>query len=198
MTPFFRPTLLARLAAGLLALACSVAMAQKNPSEEPDTLILSDTLEYNDNTRESIFTGNVVMTRGLMTLMADKLVMREDADGFQYGTATVQGGKRVVVRRETPENFELIEATGLRAEYSSKTDTIEMVGQAVVSKFICGKPMDTIRGERVKYNQTTNVYQAVGGAGSAAEGGRVRSLVTPGAKADKAIADCKKNPPPKP
>lgn len=195
MKPLSRSAWLIRLTAGLMALACASAMAQKKPEEEPDTLILSDTLDYNDESRESVFTGNVVMTRGPMTLHADKLVIREDTEGFQYGTATVNKASRVTVRNETPENFEVIEATGLRAEYSGKSDVIEMIGQAVVTKYICGKPMDTIRGERVKYNQATNVYQAFGGAQSAADGGRVRSLVTPGAKTDKAIAECKQNPP---
>ena len=53
-------------------------------------------------------------------------------------------------------------------------------------------PLDTIRGERVKYNQTTSVYQAFGGPQSSAQGGRVRSLATPSAKTDAAIEACKR------
>ncbi|WP_413817067.1 lipopolysaccharide transport periplasmic protein LptA [Pusillimonas sp.] len=167
--------------------------ANGQSQEEPDTLILSDTLNYNDAAKESTFTGNVVMTRGLMTLHADTLTMREDAEGFQHGVATVSGsGKRVKVRQENPEKFEVIEAEGVRGEYNGKTEEIEMIGQAVVTKFVCGKPFDTIRGERVKYNQTTNVYQAFGGPQSSAQGGRVRSLATPSAKAEAAAADCRK------
>lgn len=167
--------------------------ANGQSQEEPDTLILSDTLNYNDAAKESTFTGNVVMTRGLMTLHADTLTMREDAEGFQHGVATVSGsGKRVKVRQENPEKFEVIEAEGVRGEYNGKTEQIEMIGQAVVTKFVCGKPFDTIRGERVKYNQTTNVYQAFGGPQSSAQGGRVRSLATPSAKAEAAAADCRK------
>ncbi|WP_397474645.1 lipopolysaccharide transport periplasmic protein LptA [Pusillimonas sp.] len=181
------------LCAAALALATTAASAQQAaPEEEPDTLILSDTLNYNDATKESTFTGNVIMTRGLMTLHADTLVMSEDPEGFQHGVATVSGtSKRVTVRQENPEKFELIEAEGLRGEYNGKTDEIEMIGQAIVTKFICGKPLDTIRGERVKYNQTTNVYQAYGGPQSSAQGGRVRSLATPSAKADAAAEACR-------
>jgi len=173
--------------------ANGAASANGQSQEEPDTLILSDTLNYNDAAKESTFTGNVVMTRGLMTLHADTLTMREDAEGFQHGVATVSGsGKRVKVRQENPEKFEVIEAEGVRGEYNGKTEEIEMIGQAVVTKFVCGKPFDTIRGERVKYNQTTNVYQAFGGPQSSAQGGRVRSLATPSAKAEAAAADCRK------
>jgi len=163
----------------------------KKAEEEPDTLILSDTLHYDDAKRESTFKGNVIMTRGLMTLRSDTLVMHEDAQGFQYGTATVGANKRVVVRQENPEKFEVVEAKGLRAEYNGKTDEIEMIGQAVVTKFVCGKPFDSISGERVKYNQSSNVYQAFSGPQSAGSGGRVRSLAMPSAKADAAAAACK-------
>ena len=181
------------LCAVALALATTAVAAQETaPAEEPDTLILSDTLNYNDATKESTFTGNVVMTRGLMTLHADTLVMSEDPEGFQHGVATVSGSnKRVTVRQENPEKFEVIEAEGLRGEYNGKTDEIEMIGQAIVTKFVCGKALDTIRGERVKYNQSTSVYQAYGGPQSAAQGGRVRSLATPSARADAAAEACR-------
>ena len=196
-----------------LALACSAAQAApadsspgaaqakpaaaapggKTPAAEPDTLILSDSLNYNDAKKESTFSGNVVMTRGAMTLRADKLVMHEDAQGFQFGTATVNQGNLVFVRQETPEKFEVVEAKGLRAEYNGKTKEIEMIGDAVVTKFVCGKPFDKISGDRVKYNQETNIYEAFSKPGaSSTQGGRVRSIATPSAKAEAAAADCRK------
>lgn len=185
MTPF-RLFLAAFLAAGL---ATTPAQAQE---EEPDTLIISDTLNYDDNTKESVFTGNVILTRGNMTLHSDRLTMREDAEGFQYGTATVEGNKLVFLRQENPEKFEVMEARGLRAEYDGKTEEVEMIGKAVVTRFICGKPFDNIQGERVIYRQKTETYQAFGGPNSSAPGGRVRSLATPRARADAAIEACRK------
>ena len=50
----------------------------------------------------------------------------------------------------TPENFELIEGKGLRAEYDGTNSTFDLIGQAVVVRYVCGKPFDTIRGERVR------------------------------------------------
>ncbi|MCB5363682.1 lipopolysaccharide transport periplasmic protein LptA [Pusillimonas sp. CC-YST705] len=193
-----RPTLLSWLALLPILLLCAQpALAQTNaPENEPDTLILSDTLEYDDLKKQSIFTGNVVMTRGLMTLNADRLVMREDKQGFQHGTATVTGSPRVVIRQENPEKFEIIIARGLRAEYNGQTDEIDLIGQATVTKYVCGQPFDTISGERVKYNQRNSTYNASGGPQSAAAGGRVRSLATPSAKAEAAAAACKDAPKP--
>ena len=82
--------------------------------------------------KQSVFTGNVNMTRGLMTLTSDTLEMHEDAKGNQYGTATANKGKVVTIRQERPENFELIEGKGLRAEYDGTNSTFDLIGQAVV------------------------------------------------------------------
>jgi len=177
--------------AACLAGAAPLALAQQGTQEEPDTLVISDTLNYDDIRKESVFTGNVVLTRGDMTLHSDKLTMREDAEGFQHGTATVEGGKLVFLRQENPEKFEVLEARGQRAEYNGKTEEVEMIGKAVITRFICGKPFDNIQGERVIYRQKTETYQAFGGPNSAAPGGRVRSLATPRARADAAIEACR-------
>lgn len=163
------------------------------PAEEPSTLILSDTLHYDDIKRQSIFTGNVVLTRGLMKLTADRLEVHEDAAGNQFGTATAETGKIVTIRQDRPETFELIEGTGLRAEYDSSKSEFDLIGQAIVIRYICGKPFDTIKGERVRYNEKTGTYQAQGGPNSSAAGGRVRSLAEPRAKADAAVAECRKS-----
>lgn len=190
MTPL-RLLIPSLLAAGL-ALSAPAAAQQGQAQEEPDTLIISDTLNYDDGTKESIFTGNVVLTRGNMTLHSDRLVMREDAEGFQHGTATVAAGKLVFLRQENPDKFEVLEARGERAEYNGKTEEVEMIGKAIVTRFICGKPFDNIQGERVIYRQKSETYQAFGGPNSAAPGGRVRSLATPRARADAAIEACRK------
>lgn len=190
----FRTRLCNRLALVLLITAFStpVLAQETEPAEEPDTLVLSDTLTYDDAKRESVFTGNVIMTRGDMTLHSDKLVMHEDAEGFQYGTATVNEGKLVFIRQEDPAKFEVIEARGLRGEYNGKTEQVEVIGQAIVTRFVCGKPFDTIKGEKVVFNQKTNTYHAYSGPQSAAPGGRVRSLALPRAKSDAAAAACQK------
>jgi len=164
------------LLAFALCTLLGVAQAQKKPSstaalapkEEPSTMILSDTLHFDDSKRESTFAGNVVMTRGFMTMNADALNLREDAEGFQYGNGTVKPGKRVFIRQVRPEVYEVLEGVGVR-----------------------GQHFDTVSGERVRYSQKTDVYEAFSGPDSANSGGRVRSVAQPRARADAAVAECK-------
>ena len=141
--------------------------------------------------KQSVFTGNVNMTRGLMTLTSDTLEMHEDAKGNQYGTATANKGKVVTIRQERPGELRTHRRQGLRAEYDGTNSTFDLIGQAVVVRYVCGKPFDTIRGERVRYNEKSGTYEAHGGP--TGRGRRpVRSVAEPRAKADAAIAECRK------
>ena len=164
---------------------------QGENAEEPATQILSDSLTYNDANRTSRFTGNVIMTRGSLTLTADQLDMREDTEGFQYGVATVEPTKRVYIRQENPESFEVLVGLGERAEYDGKEETFDLIDRALLIRFICGKPFDTISGQRVRYEQKTDSYRAFGGPGSDNPQGRVRSVAQPRTKIDAAIETCK-------
>ena len=116
----------------LAAFSVPLMAQDEEPAEEPDTLVLSDTLTYDDTKRESVFTGNVIMTRGNMTLHSDTLVMHEDAEGFQYGTATVDEGNLVFIRQENPEDFEVIEARGLRGEFGRASAPVVLTAQCLL------------------------------------------------------------------
>lgn len=176
----------------LISMWCAAPLsAQTDPEPEPDTIVISDTLHHDDVERISTFTGDVVMTRGQLILHSDRLDLSEDTDGFQYGVATLDTSDRVRVRQENPEDFEIIRGEGLRAEWDGKAEELELIGQAIITRYVCGKPVDEVRGERVIYYQKTDTYEAFSGPESAADDRRVRSVVRPRAVADKAIEECR-------
>lgn len=182
---------LALLAAvGSLALMTAPAASAQTAPAEPDTIILSDTLHYDDLNKTSTFTGNVVLTRGEMTLRADTLITHEDAQGNQFGTATADQSGHVTIRQENPAKFETLIATGLKADYVGQSGDITLTGQAIVTRQVCGQTLDSVRGAKIIYHQKTGTYEAFGGKGSAAKDGRVRSLSQPQSRADQAIAKC--------
>lgn len=157
-------------------------------SAEPDTVILSDTLEYDDTNRVSTFTGNVILTRGNLNLRADRIVVNEVADGSQRAVATVTQSPLVQARQESPEKFEIIKGEGNRAEYDSATEQLTLIGQAVITRYVCGTAIDSISGERVIYNKKTDTYRAISGNTNGSN--RVRSIAKPRAQIDRAIAEC--------
>lgn len=139
-----------RLLGAVLLMASAVApalAADPKPAAGASKTAPAEELHHHDpvgyaalrrREKQSVFTGNVNMTRGLMTLTSDNLEMREDAAGNQYGTATANKGKVVTIRQERPENFELIEGKGLRAEYDGTKSTFDLIGRAVVVRYVCG------------------------------------------------------------
>lgn len=178
------------LALSLTVLVSSLAHAQTEAEQEPDTLVLSDTLSYDDISKITQFRGNVILTRGLFRLTSDNLDIVEDAEGFRHGTATMNDTKLVELIEEDLANYELVRAFGLEAEYNGKTEIVKMVGQAVITRYVCGQPVDSVRGEQVVYDSKNKTYEALGGPQSS-EPGRVRSLVQPRSKADKAVEECR-------
>src|SRR5690606_27845096 len=143
----------------LLPIAPAQAQAGAEAAQEPDTSVLSDTLTYDDVTKQTIYKGNIVLTRGALTLMADQLAIEQDAEGYQHGTATVTERPRVTIRQEEPAKFELLTAEGVKAVYNGKTEEIELIGKAIVNRYVCGKLQDTIQGQRIIYRQKSGTYQ---------------------------------------
>lgn len=179
-------------ALALLPTAPALAQATSEAVAEPDTSVLSKTLAYDDITKQTIYKGDIILTRGAMTLMADQLTIEQDAEGFNHGTATVSERARVTIRQEDPAKFELMTAEGVKAIYNGKTEEVELIGKAIVNRYVCGKLQDSIQGERIIYRQKDSTYQAFGGSESATRDGRVRSVARPRANADAALAECQR------
>lgn len=180
------------LAASLLLLGLSTApaVAQNAVQEDAPTLIDSDTLEYDDAKQTSVFTGNVVLTRGNLTLRADKLELRQNAQGDQFAVATANSGNQVFVRQTRPDSVEVIEGQGDRGEFDSAKEEIQLIGHAIVRRLACGKVLDEIRGERVRYNQKTDVYTASGGPQAGTSNRRVRTMIQSREKSNAIAAEC--------
>lgn len=176
----------------LFSLGIFLSPLQAEPLEiEPDTIVVSDTLHHDDIQRESTFEGEVVMTRGQLILHSDRLVLSEDEQGFQFGVATLTESDRVRVRQDNPEDFEVIKGEGLKAVWNGKDEELELIGQAIITRFVCGRPVDEVRGDKVIYFQQTDTYEAIGGPQSPTGDQRVRSVVRPRSVVDQAIEECR-------
>lgn len=161
----------AALALGLTAFA---ALAEKSDRNRP-TQIEADRMSSDDARRVSIFEGNVVFTKGTISVRAERIVVRQDADGFMYASAI---GKPVRFRqRSDPRGGERegvwAEAEALRIEIDDRTEKVELFERARVLR---GE--DEVRGEYIALDQRSEVFSASAAKGGAAEG-RVRAVIQP-------------------
>lgn len=161
-----------------LALVFNAAQAEKADRDKP-TLIDSDRLEYDDAAQRNVFIGNVVLTKGTLILRADRLELRQDAQGNQFGVATAKPGGRVYLRQKREAVDEYIEGVSDRLEYDGMRERITFIGHAVLRRLACDRPLDEVRGERVIYDQRTDTYSANGGPQAATPNNRVRTLIQP-------------------
>ena len=171
----------AALVAGFFGIACVASLpasAEKADRDKPVNLE-ADRVDLDDAKKEAIFEGNVTMTQGTLVIKADKIIVKQDADGFQYGIAF---GKPASFRQRREGFDEYIEGYGERLEYDGKVDKMQMFTNARILR-----GGDEVRGDYIAYNAVTEFFQVIGGGKTAASAnnpqGRVRAVIQPKPKA---------------
>jgi lipopolysaccharide export system protein LptA len=167
----------------LLALACSVmgsAFAEKADRTKPMNAE-SDSLRYDDARQTSVFTGNVVITKGTMIIRADRVEVRQDNEGFQFGTASSTGGKRAFFRQKRDSGDEWIEGEGETIVYDGKADTVSFNRNANLRRLRGAAITDETQGALITYDNTSDVFNVSGGNAASAgnPSGRVRAVLSP-------------------
>ncbi|MBX9794371.1 MAG: lipopolysaccharide transport periplasmic protein LptA [Burkholderiaceae bacterium] len=158
-----------------------VAHAEKADRLKPLN-IEADNGRYDDAKQIGVFTGNVVVTKGTMSMRAAKIEVRQTPDGAQFGVATAESDKRAVFRQKRDGLDEYIEGEGERIEYDGKADTIRFINRAVIRRFRGATLADETAGSVIVYDNTAEVFSVVGGAAAATPSnpsGRVRAVLTP-------------------
>jgi lipopolysaccharide export system protein LptA len=166
----------------LVALFCFLLPALSLHAEQSDRekpiALEADRITIDDLKRMQILEGNVVLTQGTLTIRADKIVVTEDAYGFQRGVAFAGPGglARFRQKRETRDGW--IEGEAERIEYDSHNEIAELFRRAWVKS---GE--DQLHGDYIRYDAISERYLAAADPGnsknSAMSPARVRALIQP-------------------
>lgn len=172
-------------AASLLAAAGTPALAEKADRDQPVN-IEADRLTVDDRNKVHIFEGNVILTQGSLTIRGDKLVVTQDAAGFQNGVATAAGKGLATFRQRRDGSAEYVEGEAERIEYDSRSEKARLFNRARVSS-----GGDQVSGHYIEYDAITENYLATNAPGSrqGTPAGRVRAVIQP--KSDGQSADAK-------
>jgi lipopolysaccharide export system protein LptA len=162
----------------LLALLPPVALAEKADKTKP-TKIESARMSADDTRRLTTFEGDVALVKGTVLVCADRIVVRQDADGFQFATAT---GKPVRFRQkgDPKDGREGVWTDGeaMRVELDDRNEKVELFDKARITR-----DKDEVRGEHISYDQRTEFF-SVGSARPGAQAapgssGRVTTVLHP-------------------
>ena len=153
----------------------------------------ADALRYDDARQTSVFTGNVVITKGSIRIRGAQVEVRQDLKGNQFG---VVNGSPAFFRQKRDGVDEFIEGTAQRIEYNSQADTVRFIGNALLRRLTGGRINDETTGALIVYNNATDVFTVDGGPSNRTTGnptGRVRAMLTPVPKPGESVS-----PPPPP
>jgi lipopolysaccharide export system protein LptA len=154
------------------------ALAERADRDKP-MLLEANRVSIDDAKKIQILEGDVLITKGTMTLKADRVVIKEDQYGFQKGTAF--GGKSGLARfrQKRDGKEEYVEGEGERIEYNTNSEVVELFHRAWVKS---GE--DQVRGDYIWYDAVSEKYLVTAGESRdpKAPPGRVRVVIQPKGK----------------
>ena len=168
-----------RSAATLLAALLAVALAPPASAEKADREkpinFSGDTGNADLQTRGGSLAGNVIITQGTLSIRADRIVFRQNADNSLSATAY---GNPVAIRQKRDGVDEYYEGFAQRVEYDGAKEFVELFDRALLKR-----GQDEIRSNYVSYNAATELFKAEGRPGTDPEPGgpgtRVRGMFQP-------------------
>jgi lipopolysaccharide export system protein LptA len=178
---FSRDALAAALLAALLSTGPAPARAEKADRFKPLNVEADLPGKIDLLNQFVVFNGNVVVTKGTMTIRAARIEVRETPDGYHTAVAIGAPGRPSTFRQKRDGVDEFIEGEAERLEYDGKTDTVRFVNRASVRRLRSATVADEISGNLVTYDSISEVFSVSGGAAPTAAnpGGRVRAVLTP-------------------
>ena len=161
-------------ALALTALLHGVAQAEKADRDKPINFSADQPAEVDFEKRVGTLRGNVVITQGTMTIRADRIDFKQNADNSLSATAY---GNPISFRQKKDDSDEYFEGYAQRAVYNGETQTLELFDRALLKQ-----GTDEIRSNYVSYNSATGVFKAEGRPdqpGVEGPGSRVRGVFQP-------------------
>ena len=157
----------------LLALAAVPALAEKADRDKP-TNIEANRMSSDDARSMNLFEGNVVLTKGTITVRADRIVVHQDPDGFQLTTAT---GAPVRFRqrqdpKEDGKEGAWMDGEAKRIEMDDRNEKIELFEAARVNR-----DGDEVTGDYIFVDQRSDFFSVT--SGKTTPGGRVKAVIQP-------------------
>jgi lipopolysaccharide export system protein LptA len=179
---------IATLIAGVLLFTTVTTTHAERADRDKPANLEADRVTMDDVKKISVFEGNVQLTQGTLLIRADKLVVTQDAQGFQSAVATVGPGGLAHFRQKREAKEEYVDGEAERIEHDGRAEKTQFYVRAHVKS-----GLDEVRGNFVAYDAKTENYLVTNapttGASTATSGAttgaapsgdnRVRAVIQP-------------------
>ncbi len=176
---FMTKTLAHVLACSVFTLAAGLAQAERADRDKPMN-IEANAMRYDDLKQVNVFTGKVVMTKGTILSRGERVDVRKDAQGYQFGVVTAAPGQLAYFKQKREGVDEYIEGEAEVIEYDGRADKVRFIRRAVLRRYVGTRLNDEVTGGLIIYDNVTEVFTVdPGQPGSTGASGRVRAVLTP-------------------
>ena len=131
----------------------------ENADKDKPMNIEADELVHDDLKQLTVFKGHVLVTKGTIVLKGDRIEVREDPQGFQYGVITPESGKRAFYRQKREGVNEFMEGEALRIEYDGRLDRVTLQDQAVLRRYRGTVINDEMSGHLITYDHLSETFR---------------------------------------
>jgi lipopolysaccharide export system protein LptA len=172
------------LGTGIAALMLAQpAMAERADRTKPLTMEADRPCTVDLVRQVSVCSGNVVIAQGTLVIRADRVELRETADGYRTATALGTPGKPAAYKQRRDGGEEELEGRAERVEYDARADTLRFVGNAQVRRMRGSVPTEDIQGGVIVWDNAAELFSVQGGAATPSNpAGRVRAVLSPRAE----------------
>jgi lipopolysaccharide export system protein LptA len=156
-------------------------LAEKNDSSKP-TNVEADQMVYDDVKQINTFTGNVVLTRGTLSMKAAKVVVTQDPAGYQFATLFAAPGALASFRQKRDGGPDLwIEGQAERIEYDGKIELAKFFSKARLKRLAGAKTTDEVEGEFISYDSRSEFFSVNNTASGESKpgAGRIKVVIQP-------------------
>lgn len=165
------------LVAAFISLAAMSASAERADSLKP-AKIKFDSLDVDEVTQTRILTGNVVVTRGTLTLTSDKALVKESPEGHMLVTLTAVPGKSATFRQKRDGGPDLwVEGQAQRIEYDERNEVVKLFSNAMVKEFEGQRMTSEVDGEYISYDNRKEVATVRNDASGESKPGKGRGTL---------------------
>jgi lipopolysaccharide export system protein LptA len=158
-------------------LSSSLSVHAERADRDKPMLLEANKISIDDAKKLQVLEGDVVITKGTMTLKAERVVVSENNDGYQKGTAYAGPGKLARFRQKLEGKNDYVDGEAERIEYDTQKEVAELFQRAWVRS-----GQDEVRGDYIWYDAIGEKYLVTAGGKTSdpkSPPSRVRAIIQP-------------------
>lgn len=148
---------------GVLLLGTTTPLWALSTDRDQPVIVDADSMELDFNTGERAYIGNATVQQGTLKLWGERIDMKYKDDELDIAIAR---GKPAKFKQRPDGETEDVSGRAQKLTLNQKTDTIHMLGKAVLTR-----GADTIRGHEIHYDINTSRMIAKGRPATAGKKG---------------------------